>query len=218
MFKKNVKKGKKTINYVLSESTTPTKNSNSDDCDTEYEVEGILDKRCQNGQTQYKVKWKNYSISESTWEPKENLKRAKDAVNKFEKNFLQHKKKRPTKVNKNEQKQKYFTITHMENKIESIPIEENSSNFESAMTDNESTSKSDNGINNESRKVEMEIEKINDIFILESELIARVSCKIREGTNKVCSKTKIMTTQELGKIAPQKLLQYYEKKIKFNKE
>ena len=142
------------------------------------------------------------------------MKGAKDAVNKFEKNFLQHKKKRPKKVDKNEQKQKYFTITHMEDKIESIPIEENSSNCESAMTDNESTSKSDNIINNEGRKVEMEIEKISDIFILENELIARVSCKIREGKDKVCSKTKMMTTQELGKIAPQKLLKYYEKKNK----
>ena len=209
MFKNNVKKGKKTFNYVLSESTTPTKNSISDDCDTEYEVEGILDKRRQNGQTQYKVKWKNYSISESTWEPKENLKGAKETVDKFEKNFLQHKKKRFSKVNKSDHKQKQFKVIQCKNKAESIPIEENSSNYESIMTDNESTSKSDNVLNKESRKVEIEIEKICDIFTLENELIARVSCKIREGKDKVCSKTKMMTTQELGKIAPQKLLKYY---------
>ncbi len=42
--------------------------------DEEYEVEDILGKRNISGKAHYLVKWKGYDASESTWEPKENLK------------------------------------------------------------------------------------------------------------------------------------------------
>ena len=42
--------------------------------DEEYEVERILGKKIISGTVHYLVKWKGYDISESTWEPKQNLK------------------------------------------------------------------------------------------------------------------------------------------------
>ncbi len=51
-----------------------------------YEVERIIDKRKVKGKVQYLVKWTGYSHSDNTWEPKSNLKDAKDAIKSFEDN------------------------------------------------------------------------------------------------------------------------------------
>ena len=51
----------------------------------DYEVEQIIDSRLQRGKLQYLVKWKNYPIEESTWEPEDNLKKAKATIAKFHK-------------------------------------------------------------------------------------------------------------------------------------
>ena len=55
--------------------------------DEEYEVEKVLDKRVKKGnQVEYLVKWKNYDDpDDNTWEPADNLKEAKTAIDKFEK-------------------------------------------------------------------------------------------------------------------------------------
>ena len=42
--------------------------------DEEYEVERILGKKIISGTAHYLIKWKGYDTSESTWEPKQNLK------------------------------------------------------------------------------------------------------------------------------------------------
>jgi transposase InsO family protein len=49
----------------------------------EYEVEEVLDSRVRRGKLKYLVHWKNYPISDRTWEPPENLANAPDAVAKF---------------------------------------------------------------------------------------------------------------------------------------
>ena len=54
----------------------------------EYEVEGIIDSRIFRNKPQYLVKWKGYSIAEATWEKKENLTHAPDALEKFHKAYL----------------------------------------------------------------------------------------------------------------------------------
>ena len=51
----------------------------------EYEVDRILDSRLFHRQLQYLVLWKGYPISEATWEPAHNLKRAPDVVHAFQK-------------------------------------------------------------------------------------------------------------------------------------
>jgi Chromo (CHRromatin Organisation MOdifier) domain len=39
----------------------------------EYEVEQVLAQRRRWNQTQYLVKWKNYPVSDASWEPRSNL-------------------------------------------------------------------------------------------------------------------------------------------------
>ena len=53
----------------------------------EYEVEKVLDKRVQVGnQVEYLVKWKGYDDpDDNTWEPADNLREAKVAIDMFEK-------------------------------------------------------------------------------------------------------------------------------------
>ena len=55
--------------------------------DEEYEVEKVLDKRVQVGnQVEYLVKWKGYDDpDDNTWEPADNLREAKVAIDMFEK-------------------------------------------------------------------------------------------------------------------------------------
>jgi len=57
--------------------------------DEEYEVEKVLEKRMKKGgQVEYLVKWKNYDDpDDNTWEPADNLKEAKHAIDKFEKDL-----------------------------------------------------------------------------------------------------------------------------------
>lgn len=241
--------------YIPLQYETSSLNS---DYHTEYEVEKILDKRFKNGKVQYKVKWKDYSLSESTWEPEENLEGSKELVKEFEKRFLQQKTNRFKIVQKpkllskltkqdinliddsNSENMKYrhtkLIVLEDENEVNTETTfpkelnEENKSNYYSkedeeektfesikknyvgSNNDNESTSKSGHASG-----VDVEVVEICDIFVLEKDLIARVICKILTNEHKVIEKTKMMTTQELGKIAPQKLLRYYEKKINFSK-
>lgn len=50
-----------------------------------YEVEEILDKRSEeDGSVSYFIKWKNYAVEESTWEPASNLKSIRSEIDLFE--------------------------------------------------------------------------------------------------------------------------------------
>ena len=51
----------------------------------EYEVEEILDRQERRGKTKYLVKWKEYMAEENMWEGVENLKKAMEKVEEFEK-------------------------------------------------------------------------------------------------------------------------------------
>jgi molybdopterin-guanine dinucleotide biosynthesis protein len=50
----------------------------------EYEVEQILVQRRSRNQTQYLVKWKNYPVSDASWEPHSNLE-GNEAHQRFQK-------------------------------------------------------------------------------------------------------------------------------------
>ena len=54
----------------------------------EFEVEQILDKKIKRGKTLYLVKWKGYSLDETTWEPVENLGNAPLKIKDFENQLL----------------------------------------------------------------------------------------------------------------------------------
>ena len=49
----------------------------------EYEIERILQKKQGDQRVEFLVKWKNYDISEATWEPKVHLKNAQTALKQF---------------------------------------------------------------------------------------------------------------------------------------
>lgn len=51
----------------------------------EFIVESILDSRVSKGQLQYFIHWRNYPISERSWEPAENAENAPDLINSFHK-------------------------------------------------------------------------------------------------------------------------------------
>ena len=53
-----------------SPAVTPSDSTQEDDV---YAAERILKSRKRHGKLQYLVKWANYPVSQSTWEPEENL-------------------------------------------------------------------------------------------------------------------------------------------------
>ena len=52
----------------------------------EYEVENILDRKHENGEKFYLVKWKGFDSSENSWEPIRNLIHSKELIKEFELN------------------------------------------------------------------------------------------------------------------------------------
>jgi len=55
----------------------------------EWEVERILNKRRIRGKDKYLVQWKGFMAESNTWEGRENLKNAKEAIEEFEKEYRQ---------------------------------------------------------------------------------------------------------------------------------
>jgi len=55
----------------------------------EWEVERILNKRKVRGKDKYLVCWKGFMVESDTWEGKENLENAKEAIEEFEKKYQQ---------------------------------------------------------------------------------------------------------------------------------
>jgi len=53
----------------------------------EYEVEKVINKRKRYGKWEYLVRWKGYTAKEDSWEKKENLKNAKEAVEDYEREY-----------------------------------------------------------------------------------------------------------------------------------
>ena len=56
---------------------------NPDNMDNIYEVEKIINFKYYKNKKYYLIKWLSYPISESTWEPKSNLKYVNDYVNQI---------------------------------------------------------------------------------------------------------------------------------------
>jgi len=112
-----------------------------------YYIERILDRRKVNGRLEYKIKWEGYPMSQSTWEPLENLKTAMELVEEYdmlhkfptEENLLKKKTARPKKerIKKAATKEKENPIPEKkeeteqpkeEEKGENINIDENQEN------------------------------------------------------------------------------------------
>lgn len=87
----------KTKRFMIStdfQSTRSTKKDKKQKTSTDtqvYEIDALLDKRKRDNATEYLVKWAGYKFSESTWEPKENIK-SKSLIKNFEKEYKLFKK------------------------------------------------------------------------------------------------------------------------------
>ena len=55
-----------------------------------YNVERILDKKFENGQTYYRIKWKGWKMADATWEPLENLNNIDEMISEFNSNFKEN--------------------------------------------------------------------------------------------------------------------------------
>lgn len=53
------------------------------DGEEEYEVEAILDCKCEKGKRWYFVRWKGCGLESNQWEPQENLENSSELVKKF---------------------------------------------------------------------------------------------------------------------------------------
>jgi hypothetical protein len=82
-----------TTNFQTNKSTESSKKrKNIIEQDNQvYEIDALLDKRRRANTTEYLVKWAGYKFSESTWEPKENIK-SKSLLKNFEKEYKLFKK------------------------------------------------------------------------------------------------------------------------------
>ena len=82
------------IGKVINEAT-------SDDNDI-YTVESILDKKKENGNWKYLIKWHGWSKSQATWEPLGNLDNIKETLERFDKIWEENNKNKKDKENEEE--------------------------------------------------------------------------------------------------------------------
>jgi hypothetical protein len=76
---------------------------------TEYQVEKILDKKIEDDDIKYLVKWVGWSEKQSTWEPIKHLKNVMNLVADYEKKVTSNgslKKERPKEKEKEKDKEK----------------------------------------------------------------------------------------------------------------
>ena len=216
---------------------TTKKDSNKEkdhSSDGEFEVENILAKRIFKGKIEYKIKWRYYSIKESTWEPAENLGGAKQIVEKFEKKLLnrklsRHKSMQNTQNDKNKIKdihksktvnqkeelknKEYIHVNEKENdNTQKQTIKDGGVPNDKSVISELIVKKKESILNNEMKEIKnninVEIIEICDVFVCGRDLFAKVLCKMNSNIG-IVVKTKIVTTKELGNIAPELLLKYY---------
>jgi hypothetical protein len=95
----------------------------------EYQVENIIAKKIEDGETYYLVKWTGYPMSDATWEPEKNV----DHLKHMLKNFAKHNPHRsnPKKKIKDEKKSgKDNQVFNHNSDIEKVSVRERSSSSE----------------------------------------------------------------------------------------
>ncbi|XP_035378906.1 M-phase phosphoprotein 8 isoform X1 [Electrophorus electricus] len=68
--------------------------SEQDDAEDVYEVEKIIDMRVADGEVQYRVRWKNYSSDDDTWEPQAHLEDCSEVLLAYERSLAERKPKK----------------------------------------------------------------------------------------------------------------------------
>ena len=183
-----------------------------------YNVEKILDVRFVNGKPEYKIKWENYPISQCTWEPVKNLETIPQLIEEYNKSH-------PTKLETKKTKSK-----HLINKKRKKPKnEKNNSEKKIKEEKNENLNEKEENKENKNEKEEENDIKLQendeDNFKVDKTLTEVITVKMQSGKlmalvnkeeeNGEGTKSYI-STEELRKINPWILLNFYESKIKFN--
>ena len=180
-----------------------------------YNVEAIRKKRIdKKGKPFYLIKWEGYPESQNTWEPPENLVTIQPLVDAFEESL----KSKPTQKSNKYINKKRKSNQHKEEEEESE--EESNSSDRSEKENNENNEKynqnyNKKAINNEEDKelflkidpniIEViTVKKINGIYF------ATINVKKDNKTVQEC-----ISTEELKKINPLVLIDFYESKIRF---
>ena len=194
-----------------------------------YEVEKIIDRRIVKGKKEYLIKWKGYPESQSTWEPISHLKYIQNLVDIFNEQYNNYKSsskdnnKDKKAKNSKDKNNKEKNIKEKSNKKENEKI-----NKEIIVDPKKDKVGKENKLIGKKRKtselkevrlngnevifeVDQSLEKILAIKLENKGLIAVVERREKNGkTNK-----EIMTTEEIKKINPWILIDYYEDKIRF---
>ena len=182
--------------------------SNQDD-DIEYEVEEITGKKISKKGIFYKVKWKGYSSSESTWEPKENLTNVEELIEEFEKNY--NSPQTPDKKKKLCPRSKKPASTLMVNRVRGrTPCSDDEDDVKFISKENKKIKSID--VNLEKVDKKKVIIQINAVKFIGDELFAYVV--LQEGKEK---KERLISTKELVELDAPKLVKYYESKITLKK-
>ena len=182
--------------------------SNQDD-DIEYEVEEITGKKISKKGIFYKVKWKGYSSSESTWEPKENLTNVEELIEEFEKNY--NSSQTPDKKKKLCPRSKKPASTSMVNRVRGrTPCSDDEDDVKFISKENKKIKSID--VNLEKVDKKKVIIQINAVKFIGDELFAYVV--LQEGKEK---KERLISTKELVELDAPKLVKYYESKITLKK-
>ena len=182
--------------------------SNQDD-DIEYEVEEITGKKISKKGIFYKVKWKGYSSSESTWEPKENLTNVEELIEEFEKNY--NSPQTPDKKKKLCPRSKKPASTSMVNRVRGrTPCSDDEDDVKFISKENKKIKSID--VNLEKVDKKKVIIQIDAVKFIGDELFAYVV--LQEGNEK---KERLISTKELVELDAPKLVKYYESKITLKK-
>ena len=173
-----------------------------------YNIEKVLDRKKVNGRFEYKIKWEGYPLSQSTWEPMKNLLNAKALIDEYDKthpvNITSTNDNPKTKENSLSNKKKKIneTKSNLENEdsIKNIRDIDNDENSNILLYENEN-----------SYKIDDTLRTVVTVKIQNGKLMAIVD---KVGESGEIIKTYI-PTEELRKINPWILLNFYESKIKF---
>ena len=158
-----------------------------------YEVDQILSRRKIKNKYEYLIKWKGYSINESTWEPEEALFTIRDLIEEYDIYC-------DKKVKKSKRKYKNLKNEKSDNKL-------------NKMIDIKEEEKKDERENNKPYfLLDNSINKILGIKLEKNKLIGIVERRDEEG--KVY--TEKISTEDIRKTNPWILVDFYESKITFS--
>lgn len=185
-----------------------------------YYIERILDRRNVNGRLEYKIKWEGYPMSQSTWEPLENLKTAIELVEEYDK---LHPLPPPDLIGKKTNRQKKERVKKIAKAVKGTPIPEKKEEIEQPKEEekpenviNLDENQQNNNIiieEDTSRKynIDESLKKVTTVRKKDNKLMA-VVMKMKE--NGITEEIEL-ETNTLKYDNPWILLDFYESKIKF---